>query len=253
MLCSIVLALCFISLCQCEEPKSCSQFYYVDKLLEKMIRIELKGETLDKEIADTNSNVHLTLDELKRERDNFKNEIMEFKNLMKDFKINTDSFIGTMENKFLGFKTETREIIKNMATPNVVFKARTVKDKSPSKGETIIFQDIMFNYGKAYDETTGVFTVPVNGTYLFTVQVCLNNNKSFYYGIVSDYDVHTSGVFHDSTATICYTADATMRLDVGQKVWLKCLYGSPSGDVFYEYTTSTFNYWNTFSGVLVHV
>ncbi|KAL4233764.1 hypothetical protein ACF0H5_008442 [Mactra antiquata] len=253
MLFSIVLAFCFISLCQCEEPKSCSQFYYVDKLLEKMIRNEVKGETLEKEIANTNSNVQLTLDELKRERDNFKNEIMEFKNLMKDFKIKTDSIKETMENKFLDFKIETREIIKNMATPNVAFKARTVKDKNPQAGETIIFQDIMLNNGKAYDSSTGIFTVPVNGTYLFTIHICVSAGKNFIYGIVYDDILNTSGIFYDSRGNICYTGDAIMQLDVGQKVWLKCLSNGSSTDILFGDTSSTYSYWNTFSGILVHV
>ncbi|KAL4232840.1 hypothetical protein ACF0H5_007527 [Mactra antiquata] len=247
MLYSIVLAFCFISLCQCEEPKSCSQFYYVDKLLEKMIRNEVKGETLEKEIANTNSNVQLTLDELKRERYNFKNEIMEFKILMEDFKIKTDSIKETMESKLIELKTE-----KTMSTPNVAFKARTVKDKNPQTGETLIFQDIMFNNGKAYDSSSGIFTVPVNGTYLFTIHICVNPGKDFYYGIVYDDILNTSGLFSDSSYVKCYTADAIMQLDVGQKVWLICVNNRSSGNILEE-RTSTASYWNTFSGILVHV
>jgi hypothetical protein len=138
-----------------------------------------------------------------------------------------------------------------LLTETIAFKARGPADLSLATGQTIIFANNMLNKGEAYNNNTGIFTAPMSGTYIFIIHLCIHNGKHMYYGIMVDDTVYTSGVFYDKGGTICYTADALLVLNGGERVYVKCLNGS-SGNVLYEYSTSTYNYWNTFSGLLVH-
>jgi hypothetical protein len=137
-----------------------------------------------------------------------------------------------------------------LLTDTIAFKARGPTDLSLATGQTIIFANNMLNKGEAYNNNTGIFTAPMSGTYIFMIHLCITSNKQNY-GIMVDDTVYTSGTFYDSATTICYTADALLVLNGGERVYAKCLYGT-SGNVLFEYTSSTYNYWSTFSGLLVH-
>ena len=58
------------------EPK-CSRFHYEEQLLEKVIRMEIKVEEIEKRVYQTNQNVISVLEDLKKERDNMKNDNQE--------------------------------------------------------------------------------------------------------------------------------------------------------------------------------
>jgi hypothetical protein len=109
----------------------------------------------------------------------------------------------------------------------------------------------MLNKGEAYDKYSGIFTAPMSGTYIFMIHLCIASKKYMNYGIMVDDTVNTSGTFYDSDATTCNTAAALVVLNGGERVYVKCLSAS-SGNVLNEYSSSTYNSWNTFSGLLVH-
>jgi hypothetical protein len=137
-----------------------------------------------------------------------------------------------------------------LLTDTIAFKARGPTDLSLAIGQTIIFANNMLNKGEAYSNNTGIFTAPVSGTYIFMIHLCISHSKIMYYGIMVDDTVYTSGHFYDTDSQNCYTADALLVLNGGERVYVKCLSGS-SGNVLYEFSSSTYNYWNTFSGLLV--
>ncbi|KAL4232021.1 Elastin microfibril interfacer [Mactra antiquata] len=226
-----------------------------------MVRMEIKWERLDKEISVTKSEAFSALEELKLEREVFRNGIAVFENKIKAEKERVELDRTNMENNFNALSDRIQNDMKDMResliTPNIVFKARTVKDDSPSVGDTIIFTNVMVNNGGGYDSNTGVFTAPINGTYIFTVHICLHNDKMFHYSIVQDNLIHTSGRFYgDKKFNSCHTADALMRMSVGQRVWLMCTFNGGSNyyrNVLYEFSSSTYNSWNTFSGLIAHL
>lgn len=50
----------------------------------------------------------------------------------------------------------------------------------------VIFSKTLFDEKEAYDNTTGKYTVPVSGTYMFTSQLCLNGNDYAAVNFVAD-------------------------------------------------------------------
>ncbi|XP_045204159.2 uncharacterized protein LOC123557038 [Mercenaria mercenaria] len=218
------------------EPQ-CSKFHYEEQLLEKMIRTEVKVEEIEKRILETNQHVIDVLEDLKTESVDIKNEYDELQK----------RYSKEMEERI----SEISKLKDTLLTETIAFQARGPADKSLDTGQTIVFAETMFNTGGAYDNMTGMFTVPVSGTYLFTIHLCIKNKMDMYYGIMVDNSVQTSGRFYDNDAYMCYSADAISVLGGGEKVYIKCL-STSSGDILYESSSSTYNNWSTFSGMLVH-
>ncbi|VDI28426.1 Hypothetical predicted protein [Mytilus galloprovincialis] len=68
-----------------------------------------------------------------------------------------------------------KELKEYITASTVTFQAtylRLVTDGVEHVDETLIFPTIIVNHGDGYDNTTGVFTAPISGMYLFTVQIC---------------------------------------------------------------------------------
>ena len=63
------------------------------------------------------------------------------------------------------------EYMKQSTTPTIAFNVRDATDLSPGQNEVMRFKTIVLNVGGGYDETSGVFTSSVNGTFLFSIQV----------------------------------------------------------------------------------
>jgi hypothetical protein len=61
-----------------------------------------------------------------------------------------------------------------------------VKNNSPTDGDIIVFTDILLNLGDSYNTNTGIYTVPLGGIYLFTVQLCIDNSEIIHYELVVD-------------------------------------------------------------------
>ncbi|XP_060593958.1 A disintegrin and metalloproteinase with thrombospondin motifs adt-1-like [Ruditapes philippinarum] len=67
--------------------------------------------------------------------------------------------------------------------PNIIFNAYHITDLSPVVNQTMVFTQILFNDGNAYDSSTGVFTAPINGTYTFSAQLCVQTKSNMNFGI----------------------------------------------------------------------
>ena len=113
-----------------------------------------------------------------------------------------------------------------------------------------MFQEIVQNEGKGYDKYTGIFTAPVTGTYLFTVQVCLYWNKPLSVSIVANGTSITAGYFGDKDwSQICHSTDGQAFIQAEEEVKVLVTYANP-GNVIYPDDTD--RYWSFFSGVLLH-
>ena len=135
-------------------------------------------------------------------------------------------------------------------TPTIAFNAKGAKDNSPETKQRIVFQSVVFNVGNAYDTETGIFTSPINGTFLFSVQLCAHNQKTVQFQVVVDNSENVILAirhydYHDHVST---SNTVPQYLTEGQRVWVQASYGSTSR-LLYESTDC----WNQFSGCLVHL
>ena len=120
----------------------------------------------------------------------------------------------------------------------VAFSANT---PGGQKNGVAVFKNILFNVGSGFSKTTGMFTCPVTGLYIFTVTLYANGQSNVncnlmvnngYVGHIGHYD----SKFSESTvSTTVY-----LELTVGDKVYTECY------NFDQAYASST-----AFSGVLL--
>ena len=178
---------------------------------------------------------------------------------MASYKEDFENTKKTLEETKVALQRETTERLADMTqnitelqsqaiVPTISFNVRKAKVSNPTKYQVIMFEHVIQNNGRAYDEVTGIFTAPYNGTYLFSVQVCAQTRK---FGnlilvvddrnneilVVVDYEKYTSST---TSGTVVHW------LAEGQEVWVMN-YKSATQLHEEDHLCS-----NQFSGVLIH-
>lgn len=209
---------------EADEPScTCSKFHYEEQMLEKMVRMEFSVERMKQDMVEAKEAMFKKLEAFKME----------------------------YEKEVANSKSELLKLNESLITPTVAFKARLVRNQSPQIDEVIVFTEPLFNHGGHYDNVTGVFTAPVAGNYLFTIQLSLYTGKTMYFSIVVDNERVTNGYFYEQNTYKSNTADAIVVLNKGSRVWVKYMRGSTTGSVVIEGNNDY--RWNTFSGILIHL
>ncbi|XP_052249644.1 uncharacterized protein LOC127857268 [Dreissena polymorpha] len=151
------------------EPRYVSQFQYDEQLLEKMIRME--GE-MDKWEARMNEK----LGQITR---------VTYANL-------SDLQFTRVKQFIENFKSESG------TTPNILFKAKRVHNETTLDNEVIVFKDVLYNFGSGYDSSSGVYTAPVHGTYLFTARLLSKSDGAAFFEINVNGHMHSNGSLFNS-------------------------------------------------------
>ena len=135
----------------------------------------------------------------------------------------------------------------SFAVPTIVFNAHSVTNHSPPTYQPLVFTTVISNIGNGYSSSTGKFTAPVNGTFIFTVQLCVSTDHGAEFGLVLDGTTVVN--FHDYDHDSSTTSSTTIPLFLkqGQKVWVTPHTYSCSGCL-----TEDSYCWNRFSGSLIH-
>ena len=104
----------------------------------------------------------------------------------------------------------------------------------------VVFNDARINPGDHYDPTTGICTVPLDGTYQFNVQIesNLDSDNDWGFDLVVDaeritYTRHDASGSGSSDENVSLFSAILLQLSAGQQVWIEALdldglYGSSS-------------------------
>ena len=107
----------------------------------------------------------------------------------------------------------------------VAFTAGVTSDSSTWNSGTLIFNSVILNVGNGYNPSTGVFTSPAAGTYVFYVTAVESIKQDLRVDIVlnSVSKVRTIG-FHDA-AFQTGTNMVVLNLKKGDSVWVRHYFG----------------------------
>ncbi|XP_033744519.1 complement C1q tumor necrosis factor-related protein 2-like [Pecten maximus] len=85
--------------------------------------------------------------------------------------------------------------------------------------QTVIFESVILNEGRSYDNLTGVFTCPVEGVYYFSVSLLSWENEDIETLLVVN-GRRLAGTYAAGQRHNLGTSSVVARLKVGDKVWV---------------------------------
>ena len=130
--------------------------------------------------------------------------------------------------------------------PSYAFSAMWLSNMNPAV-ETLVFSRISLNEKDVYNSNTGEYTVPVNGTYLFTSTLCTVHNKWVNVKFMADSVVIGAFRAADQDWSFCSSSSVIKYLTKDIKVKMN-VQNKGSGEIFIN---SEDNYQGSFSGHLI--
>ena len=209
----------------------CCRFDWEDKLLEKTIRSEIMMETYLKNMNNAMESIAGLKDDYKDVKSNIDKALAEYRTVIDQQK---------------------QQIDGELSKPTIAFNVRDAKNLSPQKNEIIQFKTIVLNAGGGFDETTGIFTSPVNGVFIFSIQVATRYQKWGVFQLVcdiSDNEILRVAHYNQNAHKTTTSGTVAQVLSQGQRVWVQFQYNSGSTQTLDEHASYGTN---QFSGVLVH-
>ena len=136
--------------------------------------------------------------------------------------------------------------IKNR--PTYAFYALWVDNTDASTNDALRFTRVILNDHDVYDQNTGEFKTPVDGTYKFTANVCVVYNNNMYLKFLADDAVIGGFRTGDKDWGSCSSYTAMSQLLKGQIVKLVVVDRGGSGDIVYNDDNG---FLSSFSGMLI--
>lgn len=143
-------------------------------------------------------------------------------------------------------------IVKDLERPTVAFSAEGIGNATLLTNQTIVFTNLILNIGDAYNSSTGIFTAPVNGLYMFSVQMCTQYRSRSQFRVFAGPKVIQS-ILDDSNHSIYSrgvsntAGNVAQSLTAGEEVWIQ-----NAGSPYSELSRYSNDCWNHFGGVLIH-
>lgn len=225
-----------------EEPH-CSKFDFEEKVLDKMVRMEFEMERMKQEMQKATETVRKMNRQVEMNVDIFNKKKKEIDDQIRQLENFKEKLSNDVKHEFQVELANFKEVQRNP----VAFKARSNANINVQSGQTFVFPIMILDVGGGYDSTSGVFTAPVNGTYLFTTAFCVLNQMGFVWAIMVNGKQHSATTTNGDANYGCHSSDTNAVLIAGQKVWVQQLLGN-TGEIIIH---SAHYRWNTFSGTLV--
>ncbi|XP_078341128.1 uncharacterized protein LOC111122800 [Crassostrea virginica] len=103
----------------------------------------------------------------------------------------------------------------------VAFTAGMTSYSSWWQGEILVFPHVITNKGQGYSSSSGKFTAPRDGTYVFTVTTVSYSTNALYLDIVQDGVRKVRTVSSSSASSMTGTNLVVLELDRGDAVWVE--------------------------------
>ncbi|XP_061193638.1 complement C1q tumor necrosis factor-related protein 3-like [Saccostrea echinata] len=150
---------------------------------------------------------------------------------------------------FRSYDDQIREVSAriNNITQKVAFTAGVTSTSSSWNSGTLVFDRIVYNIGGGYDSSTGVFTSPVDGHFVFFANVQSYSNHYVFTYIVLNGSAKVTTMAYSASFHQTYSAGpnlVVLKLQKGDQVWVKCYSGA-------GYHTQGDAPMTTFSGFLI--
>ncbi|WAR31329.1 C1QL4-like protein [Mya arenaria] len=192
------------SLCGMNEPQCFSRFDYDEKMLEKMVRAEIKDEellgkleALEQRLVNVENKVDNTVKEIQgiekkhdaekeettkglrdieKAYDSLQTELEKFENTTTSIFDKQDKCLEVYDQRL---DARFRNSTANMNHSPVAFFATISSSFTTSSSyQTLVFDKVLTDVGGGYKPGTGVFTAPVNGLYVFSASVMVDLSTS---------------------------------------------------------------------------
>ncbi|XP_060591449.1 complement C1q-like protein 4 isoform X1 [Ruditapes philippinarum] len=245
MLTPILIVVCLIPITsghpherrQNDEP-ICSKFDYEEKLLEKMIRMEMKMEKIIEEVKDKEKNIMSVATNLSQRVGNMENDAIQFQR-------GINRTMVEFADSYSEEKRKLSDLADKSFIPIVGFNARLSSTKTVNGENKVIFDTVITNQGEGYDSSTGIFTAPYTGLYFFSAHVCNNGKSGVHYAIYQEGTQLTSSTQYDNNNVhSCSSVSTIAMVNKAERVWVQTLYTS-------VFVSDSFR-WNAFSGSLLN-
>ncbi|XP_062609949.1 uncharacterized protein MAL8P1.12-like [Saccostrea cucullata] len=130
-------------------------------------------------------------------------------------------------------------------TKKVAFTAGVSSSSTGWNSGTLVFDKIVYNIGGGYDPTTGVFTSPVDGYFVFFVNVQAYSSNSVYTNLILNGSAKVTTMAEGGPNNASPNL-VVLRLQKGDRVWVK-FYTGVGGYYSIRSAPTT-----TFSGFLIY-
>ncbi|XP_052766201.1 uncharacterized protein LOC128221143 [Mya arenaria] len=236
----ILAAIRFQMLVAFPEPQ-CSNYDFQEKILEKTVRMELHIELLEKENKELKNQLLLTQNNYNVDLAAQNARLGEIEAQILANSLNTEKRIAEAA------ETITEKYTNGYCTKHkIIFRATlSAQSLALTAGKTAVFDTVHANFGNAYNPINGIFTPPLNGTYVFQFsmgnptgkpgRLFLKKNAEFIDYVIAG---HTSGWNIAGKTAFLY-------LEVGDIVYVE-----GTGHIAGTYGVDSIH--SSFSGALMH-
>ena len=132
--------------------------------------------------------------------------------------------------------------------PSYAFSAQWVDNTDLSPNDALRFTRVILNDHDVYDQNTGGFKAPLDGTYMFTANVCVVNAIHLNLRFLAGGTAIGSFRAGDKDMYSCTSSTAMSQLLKGQIVKLVVVDRGGSGNIVYNHDDG---FLSSFSGMLI--